>query len=195
MQYQIRINLFRQLQLVVHCTNSLLLKSTEIYQIQFGGGSVGRLQVKVLKSLTETRTLVVLGQAVLIHDPLRLAASGSLACVEHKRFLEPNAARVMATSYGSVCARGFPVARSGDTVGTGAVRVLLVSRAEEEPLPLALHESHRCMQFNFITHQIETNYKLKHYLILRPVQLQIHLTILELNMIDLHHLPGSSQGS
>jgi hypothetical protein len=115
--------------------------------------------VEVLKRFKaeSTRAVLVLGQAVLVHDPLRLAAARGLPCVEHERFLEANAARVVCASHGPVRARGLPVAGSGDAVGAGAVGVLLITRAEEEPLALTLHERHRCSHaVNSITRQIET---------------------------------------
>ena len=104
--------------------------------------------MEALEGLTKRGAGLVLRQAVLVHDPVRLATAGSLARVEHKRLLEANATSVVGAAHGPVRARGLPVARRRDSVGARSVGVLLVSWAEEEPLPLTLHERHRCMPLN-----------------------------------------------
>nr|ACN28671.1 unknown [Zea mays] len=72
------------------------------------------------------------GEAVLVHDPLRLDPARRLAVVEHERLLDPR--RPALVLHGLVRARGLPVARPGGAVGAGAVGVLAVPRREEVPL-------------------------------------------------------------
>jgi hypothetical protein len=75
------------------------------------------------------------GEAVLVHDPLRLDPARRLAVVEHERLLDAD--RPATVLHGLVRSRGLPVPRPGGAVGAGALGVLAVPRREEVPLAAA----------------------------------------------------------
>jgi len=82
---------------------------------------------------------VCVEESVLVHHPLRLAALGGPPLVEDERLLHAQAVRAAGRQDGLVRSRRLPVARPRRAVWPGAVRVLAVTRAEEEPLALAEH--------------------------------------------------------
>lgn len=72
-----------------------------------------------------------------MHDPVCLGALGRLTPIEHKGLLHSDVLARRSRQDGLVGAGGLPVARSGGTVGAGAIRVLAIPRAEEVPLVLS----------------------------------------------------------
>jgi hypothetical protein len=69
-----------------------------------------------------------------VHDPVSFGAPGRLAAVEDEGLLDPDVVARRSRNDGLVGAGGLPVPGPGGAVGAGAVRVLAVPRAEEEPL-------------------------------------------------------------
>lgn len=72
-------------------------------------------------------------KAIFVHDPIGLDAPRSLSSVEHECLLDTKS---FGAADGLVGPSGLPVASSGGTVGTGAIRVLTVPRGKEIPLLL-----------------------------------------------------------
>lgn len=75
---------------------------------------------------------ILLGQAVLVHDPAGPDALRSLAGVENEGLLQANRAEVLCP-YHPIGSRCLPIAGSGDAVRPIAVPILAVSRDIEEP--------------------------------------------------------------
>lgn len=72
-----------------------------------------------------------------MHDPASTHTLGSTASVENQGLLHPNHAGIgarLAGLYGAVLTSGFPVSSISGSVGTMAIWVLAITRAEEEPL-------------------------------------------------------------
>jgi len=95
---------------------------------------------------------VLLGGTVLVHDPVGALALGSTASIENQGLLHPNQGAIgarLAGLDGSVLARGFPVASVGGPVRTMPIRVLPITRKEEEPLRI-VRLYHRQPFFIFI---------------------------------------------
>ncbi|KAE8805147.1 NAC transcription factor [Hordeum vulgare] len=92
------------------------------------------------------------GEAVLVHDPCHLGALGQAALVEDESLLDADALAGGGVMDGLVGAGGLPVAAAGGAVGADAVRVLVVPRAEEVPLAVAVHR----LGCSFIDHQSPT---------------------------------------
>jgi hypothetical protein len=86
----------------------------------------------------------VIGEAVLVHDPVGLDAPGRLAPVEHEGLLDPDVLAGGSGQDGLVGAGGLPVPGPGGAVGPGAVEVLALPRAEEVPLLLPEEQSFGC---------------------------------------------------
>lgn len=75
-------------------------------------------------------------ETVLVHDPVGFNPFGRFSAVEDERFLHPNFFLPPTDIYRLVCSSRFPVSRRGGAVGSHAVRVLPISRAEEVPFLL-----------------------------------------------------------
>uniref|UniRef100_A0A0A9D3X3 NAC1 n=1 Tax=Arundo donax TaxID=35708 RepID=A0A0A9D3X3_ARUDO len=73
------------------------------------------------------------GEAVLVHDPVRLDPTRRPPGVEDERLLDPQ--RAAPRRDGLVGAGGLPVPVPGGAVGSGPVGVLAVPGREEVPLP------------------------------------------------------------
>lgn len=80
-----------------------------------------------------------LGEAVLVHDPIRLDSLGRLSLVEdqrllHAEFLMVLMCRCCRRSHNHfVCASGLPVPWSSCSIGPCSIWVLPIPRAEEVP--------------------------------------------------------------
>ena len=72
-----------------------------------------------------------------MHDPVCLDTLGRLTAVEHKGLLDSDVLARRSQQDSLVGAGGLPVSGSGGTVWAGAVGVLAIPRAEEEPLVLS----------------------------------------------------------
>lgn len=79
---------------------------------------------------------LLLGQAVLVHNPAGSDAFRSLAGVENKGLLEANWAEVFSSDH-PVSPGCLPIARSGDAVGAIPIPILSVSGHIEEPFLLS----------------------------------------------------------
>jgi hypothetical protein len=80
----------------------------------------------------------VLAEAVLVHDPVGALAAGGAAAVEDERLAEAVDAAVAGDA--AVLAGGLPVPRRRGAVGAGAVGVLAVPGAEEEPFQVSFRQ-------------------------------------------------------
>lgn len=82
----------------------------------------------------------ILGQAVLVHDPVGLDSLGSTALVENQSLLDADLngrLHVLGPVNWFVSPRGFPVSGARRSIRPSSVRVLAIARAEKVPFPLS----------------------------------------------------------
>jgi hypothetical protein len=131
----------------------------------------------------------VVGEAVLVHDPVRLGAARGAPLVEDERLLEPDhPLGVAGAPDGPVRPRGLPEPALRRPVRPPAAAGLAVARHEEVPLPLA-DLRHRCETVRLDRSATRTYARARAQAVVCPDDM-VHG-----GRIDDDDIPGRSQGS
>lgn len=92
--------------------------------------------VFLVAQVTARRLIVgfIISEAIFMHDPISLDASGGLSSIEDQSFLHPNFLRSIRGQHRLISSSSFPIPRCSSPVWPCSVRVLPVPWTEKVPL-------------------------------------------------------------